>query len=216
MYDRISDEDLLTLWKFSVRAKRLRKISKNWKRGTSIKMENLPNSTTRITTTGLSSDMRLSAALNELRPFMLSSDCIYFPKVRKKISKMYKSSEKISNLKTCKSFWNKYDLNNENSPNSAKMRIVFIIKEKQITSYKQLLKCFMYGRYFHNDDNSLFILENFIEENPQFYPHAKSELQFVIFTISSFLFGFNKIYVEPILKHNTKRIDEFKKEIRLV
>ena len=216
MKGEISDEDLLVLWKFSIRVKRLRKLVAGWKRGGKIKMESPSSLKPKVIGSGLSSDIRLSAALNELRPFMLSSESIYFPNVRNKISRMYVSDESaLKQLKGCKKFWKAYDLYN-NGEDSSKMRIVFNIRGRQIDKHKQLLECFMYGRYFHDDDNSLFVLENVIEDNLLLYAIAKMELQFAIFTISSFLTSFNKEYVEPVIKRNMKRIDEFKKDVSLV
>ena len=159
--------------------------------------------------------MRLSATLNELRPFMLSGEHIYFPTVRKMVSGWCANDGPIQEcLKGHKDFWKSYDINEENTQNSSKMKFCFELGKQEIKTHKQLMKYFMYGRFFHNDKDDLFVLETLIEEDPLLYATAKSELQCVIYLLSSFLLKFDQAYIEPIIKKNRVRIDGFKALIK--
>ena len=95
--------------------------------------------------------MRLSATLNELRPFMLSGEHIYFPTVRKMVSGWCANDGPIQEcLKGHKDFWKSYDINEENTQNSSKMKFCFELGKQEIKTHKQLMKYFMYCRFFHN------------------------------------------------------------------
>ena len=94
------------------------------------------------------------------------------------------------------------------------MKFCFELGKQEIKTHKQLMKYFMYGRFFHNDKDDLFVLETLIEEDPLLYATAKSELQCAIYLLSSFLLKFDQAYIEPIIKKNRVRIDGFKALIK--
>ena len=211
---RINDRDPITLWMFSTRVERLHSIVKGWSKGSSISCKLRTTSPSELKTTGISTDIRLSASLNELRPFMLKNERTYFPTVRSLVSSWYRDDKQIQvHLDNNKAFWRSYDINEMNAANNARMQVCFSVAGKEIVEYKMLLQCFMYGKYFHDDKVDLFLAETLIENNSLYYATAKAELQSCIYLLQTFLKEFDRTYIKPVLKENSSRIQAFKKMV---
>lgn len=207
----ISDSQLMALIMFENRIARLHRIAKQWGKGSHITCHLKTTSPSEMQTKGISHDTTLTAAIVDLRPFMLNDDKIYFPKICNTISTQHQDNKTItSNIKECKKFWQAYDINKQNTENSAKMQGCFDINGNQITTYKGLLKYYMYGKCVHADNEKLFNTMLTLENNGFHFAVAKAELQACIYTLEEFLYKFNKTYVKPILKQNAEKANALK------
>lgn len=102
-------------------------------------------------TKGAPTELRLSALFNEIRPFTLQGDPVYFLKIIK-IIKRYWANDKGAQdrLDRLKKEWLLLDAK---SASQKKMPVCFNVGDKEIKTYAALIDIMMYGKYIHNDKN---------------------------------------------------------------
>lgn len=192
-----SNEELLRLWMFDNHVSRLVSFTGPLYRDMSFSVS-IPSKKSKRGK-NIPSELRLSALINELRPFMLKKDPIFFLDIRKIVSKQFNENEGFNNcMRNYKKMWQGYDINNVSS-NSIKMQVVHKIDKVFITTYAQLLKIFIYGKYIHNDKNPEYsALVERIEYGP-YYEGIRVELGICIGDVCNILRVFNKDFIKPIL-----------------
>ena len=201
----ISDDELLALWAFDRHVERLLEFAKPFYNEMQISYS-MPSNKKSTKNINIPTELRLSASINELRPFMLNKDSICFYKIRKIISKQFKNNREFSEcMKWYKKFWDAYDINNKHE-NSAKIGTRYDIDKVSITTYSEILKVFMYGKYIHNGDNPKDTALVYRIEKSYFYPSIKADLGICVANICDILRIFNRDFVKPILAASEGRI----------
>ena len=176
-----SNEELLRLWMFDNHVSRLVSFTGPLYRDMSFSVS-IPSKKSKRGK-NIPSELRLSALINELRPFMLKKDPIFFLDIRKIVSKQFNENEGFNNCMR----------------NYKKMQVVHKIDKVFITTYAQLLKIFIYGKYIHNDKNPEYsTLVERIEYGP-YYEGIRVELGICIGDVCNILRVFDKDFIKPIL-----------------
>lgn len=193
-----SDEELLRLWMFDNHVKRLVSFAEPLYKEMSFSISIPPKG--RNDENNIPTELRLSALINELRPFMLKKDPIFFLDIRKIIGKQFCELDTFNKcMHEYKRMWLGYDINSI-SENSVKMQVVHQIDKEKITTYAQLLRIFIYGKYIHNDKNLKYAaLVERIEYGP-YYSGVRADLGVCIGDICNILRAFNTDFVRPILE----------------
>lgn len=194
----ITEDELLALWSFNNHVERLVKFVKPFYEDMRISYA-IPSKKESTKNKKVPTELRLSAAINELRPFMLNDDSICFYKIRNIISKQFKDNDDFNKcLKRYRKFWDAYDINKKHD-NAIKMGTRYDIDEVLITTYAELLRIFIYGKYIHNGDNPKSAAIVYRVQSGFYYPTIKAELGVCIADICNMLRIFNRDFVKPIL-----------------
>lgn len=195
----ILEDELLALWSFNNHVDRLVEFVKPFYKEMSISYM-MPTSKKATKDKNVPTELRLSAAINELRPFMLNKDSINFYKIRNIICRQFQDNPDFKEcMKWYKKFWDSYDINSKHD-NVAKMNTRYDIDKVSITTYPELLRLFMYGKYIHNNDNPQSTAIVYRIESSYYYPSIKAELGVCVANICNILRIFNRDFVKPILE----------------
>lgn len=194
-----TNDELLALWSFNNHTNRLVKFIRPFYKEMIISYA-MPTNEKATSNKNVPTELRLSAAINELRPFMLNGDSINFYKTVGVIHKQFRGNVEFEEcMKWYKQLWRRYDIN-VNNKHAARINTRYDIDNISITTYPELLRIFMYGKYIHNNDNPKSTAIVYRIEKSLYYPSIKAELGVCISHICNILCIFNGDFVKPVLK----------------
>lgn len=176
-----NETELLYLWMFDNHVVRLLKFAKPLREKRTL------------------TELRLSAILNEIRPFMLKGDPIHFFDIRNIISQHSRADGILNErLKDYKNDWKKYDINKKHA-SAKKMNSSYRVDAVVINTYADLLGIFIYGKYIHNDKDLKNTAVAHRMETGVCYPNIRAGLIEGIIEICDILNRFDKDFVKPIV-----------------
>jgi hypothetical protein len=159
--------------------------------------------------TGLPTELRTAALINELRSFMLKKDPASFYCILRIVSKYYRNyhPEDIltrDSLKRCKKIYTSNVL-------GAKLSIIINYKDGyRLDNWGEFLDILIYGKYIHNKPDKVDRLL-VTEENLWLNTQCRADFTKLTVCTEKFLRSFDEKYVQPILK-----LTDYPQNVRLV
>lgn len=189
----LTDEQIFSLRMFVFRADRLENFAKPLqKTGFSYKFTaSKRRATSRVS--GLPTELREAAIVNELRSFWLTNSPNKFGKVRNIVSSIYKDDqEKQKVLKNFKKSW-------EGTLNSEPQQVQIRKNKTQNFTYNDAYKIIVDGVYAHNDRDEYEIYET-VKGRLFVLPHFRKMFKDIILRSISITQAFKTDFVLDILK----------------